>query len=325
MAQSKKSSDKKKSGRSKDSLQIYARVRGLMPWEPKRVSLKVQGNTVQNKAGKIINSYDFKKVFRPEATNEQCFKVIAMPMISNVLSGFNAVLIAYGQTGSGKTYSMLGKPKLNIVGLLPRMLEAMVSTKSVQKVELSAVEAHGFHVAKIFIYDLFEEHNQVRTLRRFRLSERARNCHWNCPRRQVTDWSLKKGDTTLEMARAQTVEIEGASDAHDRIVYAHAASHFAPTGKNPESSRGHVVFIAKIHQKGASKHETKCSYFVMVDCAGSEGETAFTAEFKAAVTQQVLLCRRLEAGTINTGLSQLQVLGVAVWPYTFSTALPPNN
>ena len=50
------------------------------------------------------------------------------------------------------------------------------------------------------------------------------------------------------------------------------------------------------------------SYFVMVDCAGSEGETAFTAEFKAAVTPQVLLCRRLEAGTINTGLSALQVI-----------------
>merc|ERR1719242_2340282 len=204
-------------------------------------------------------------------------------MISNVLSGFNAVLIAYGQTGSGKTYSMLGKPKLNIVGLLPRMLEQMVNTKSVDKVELSAVEAHGFHVAKIFLYDLFEEHNQV------------------------ADWSLKKGDTTLEMARAKKVQIADAQDAHDRIVYAHNASHFAPTGKNPESSRGHVVFIATIHQK-SSKHQTQVSYFVMVDCAGSEGETAFTPEFKAAVTPQVLLCRRLEAGTINTGLSQLQVI-----------------
>ena len=97
-------SKKKKSGRSADSLQIYARVRGLMPWEPKKVSLKVVGKTVQNKAGKIINSYDFKQVFKPESTNEQCFKIIAMPMISNVLKGFNAVLIAYGQTGSGKTY-----------------------------------------------------------------------------------------------------------------------------------------------------------------------------------------------------------------------------
>jgi len=45
-----------------------------------------------------------------------------------------------------------------------------------------------------------------------------------------------------------------------------------------------------------------------VDCAGSEGETAFTPAFRAAVSEQVLLCRRLEAGTINTGLSQLQVI-----------------
>merc|ERR1740123_3013164 len=164
------------------------------------------------------------------------------------------------------------------------MLEAMVKTPNVEKVELSAVEAHGFHVAKIFLYDLFEEHNQV------------------------PDWSLKKGDTTLEMKRAKKVGIKDAQDAHDRIVYAHAASHFAPTGKNPESSRGHVVFIATIHQQGASKHENQVSYFVMVDCAGSEGETAFTPEFRARVTPQVLLCRRLEAGTINTGLSQLQVI-----------------
>merc|ERR1712129_403643 len=50
------------------------------------------------------------------------------------------------------------------------------------------------------------------------------------------------------------------------------------------------------------------SYFVMLDCAGSEGESAFTPQFRAMVTPQVLLCRRLEAGTINTGLSQLQVI-----------------
>lgn len=254
-----------------------------MPWEPKKVSLKVVGNTVQNKAGKIINSYDFKKVFKPESTNEQCFKIISMPMISNVLKGYNAVLIAYGQTGSGKTYSMLGKPKLGIVGMLPRMLEHMIKQKTVRRVELSAVEAFGHHVAKIFLFDLYEAKNQVK------------------------DWSLKKGITTLEMSRAKSVDIKDAQDAHDKIIYAHAGSHFAPTGKNPESSRGHVSFIAKIHQD-LGQHEEQVSYFIMVDCAGSEGETAFTPEFRAAVTPQVLLCRRLEAGTINTGLSQLQVI-----------------
>merc|ERR1712013_537673 len=85
-------------------------------------------------------------------------------------------------------------------------------------------------------------------------------------------------------------------------------SHFAPTGKNPESSRGHVTFISTIHFTGGDAHTINKAYFVMVDCAGSEGETAFTPEFRARITPQILLCRRLEAGTINTGLSQLQVI-----------------
>merc|ERR1712176_1410562 len=152
-----------------------------------------------------------------------------------------------------------------------------------KRVELSAVEAFGHHVAKIFLFDLFNKENQVK------------------------DWSLKKGVTTLEMSKANSTDITDAQDAHDKIIYAHAASHFAPTGKNPESSRGHVSFIAKIHQD-LGQHESQISYFIMVDCAGSEGETAFTPEFRARVTPQVLLCRRLEAGTINTGLSQLQVI-----------------
>eukprot|EP01083_Nonionella_stella_P071268 191319_1 len=276
-------SKKGKGKRDKDSLQIYARVRGLMPWEPKKVSLKVVGNTVQNKSGKIINSYDFRKVFKPESTNEQCFTIIAMPMIGNVLKGFNAVLIAYGQTGSGKTYSMLGKPKLNIIGILPRMLEYMCNQRNVSKVELSAVEAFGHHVAKIFLFDLYDPVNQVK------------------------DWSLKKGITTMAMAKARKEKIGDANEAFDKIIYAHAASHFAPTGKNPESSRGHVSFIASVHQD-LGGHQQQVSYFIMVDCAGSEGETAFTPEYRASVSPQVLLCRRLEAGTINTGLSQLQVI-----------------
>merc|ERR1712228_1132038 len=73
-------------------------------------------------------------------------------------------------------------------------------------------------------------------------------------------------------------------------------------------SRGHVTFVATVHQTSGDAHTENTSYFVMLDCAGSEGESAFTPEFRARVTPQVLLCRRLEAGTINTGLSQLQVI-----------------
>ena len=46
----------------------------------------------------------------------------------------------------------------------------------------------------------------------------------------------------------------------------------------------------------------------MVDCAGSEGECAFTPDFKASVHKETLIARRSEANTINTGLLQLQVI-----------------
>jgi len=245
--------------------------------------LAIVGNKVQNKAGKIINEYDFERVFKPTQENEEVFKVVVLPMISNVLKGYNAVLIAYGQTGSGKTFSMLGKPKINIVGLLPMMLEHLVRQSSVTKVELSAVEAFGHHVARIELFDLYDPINQTQV------------------------WSDKIGDTSLDMDKALTVPISDANDAHAKIVYAHAASHFAPTGKNPESSRGHVTFVAKVSQQ-RSRLESLISYFVMVDCAGSEGESAFTEDFKARVDKETLIARRLEAGTINTGLSQLQVI-----------------
>ncbi len=129
-----------------------------------------------------------------------------MPMIDNVLQGFNPVLIAYGQTGSGKTFTMLGKPKLGVIGLLPQTLDEFVQKQSVYKLELSAVEAFGHHVAKIELFDLYLPHNQTPV------------------------WSDKKGDTGQEMHKAIRKQVPDVDSAYRLIRYAHAASHFAPTG-----------------------------------------------------------------------------------------------
>ena len=79
-------------------------------------------------------------------------------------------------------------------------------------------------------------------------------------------------------------------------------------GKNPESSRGHVTFVAKVYQEVGDSGQDLVSFFLFLDCAGSEGESAFTAEFKASIDKTTLLSRRLEAGCINTGLSSLQII-----------------
>lgn len=67
-----------------------------------------------------------------------------------------------------------------------------------------------------------------------------------------------------------------------------------------------MAFVAQVNQE--IDGELLTSFFVCVDLAGSEGESAFTKEFVRKVDQATLMARRLEAGVINTGLSQLQVV-----------------
>merc|ERR1712176_994101 len=98
-------------------------------------------------------------------------------------------------------------------------------------------------------------------------------------------------------------------------------SHMAPTLKNPHSSRGHTCYFARIKMKGLED-----VYFIAVDLAGSEGQTAlgtkdeFVAGLKLAMDKgklklnkkmmsrldEMYKIRSLEAGCINNGLTQLQ-------------------
>lgn len=42
------------------------------------------------------------------ATQEDVFDVVARPVVSSALEGFNSTIFAYGQTGSGKTFTITG-------------------------------------------------------------------------------------------------------------------------------------------------------------------------------------------------------------------------
>jgi len=269
-----------------DSLKIYARVRKIMPWEPKKKAIKFTDKNIEasnSKSRHKAQSYEFSTVFGPSHNNRQCFENICEPMCKQVLDGFNAVLIAYGQTGSGKTHSLLGKPKRNVLGILPMVMEYFLKCENVT-VTLAAVEAFGHHVNKIELYDLFNENSQSKS------------------------WAEKWSKTSLEERETVFVTPEDGEHAIKLVTKAQQASHFAPTGKNPESSRGHISFIVKVIQEKKSECQKLESYFVIVDLAGSEGETAFTPEFKRKVDPSTLMARRLEAGVINNGLSQLQII-----------------
>merc|ERR1719499_2348908 len=140
-----------------ESARIYCRSRCIFSWEPPATSVMIKGSTIINNVNNRKKAYQFTQIFNENCDNEQCFNGICRPLITNVLDGHNAVLIAYGQTGSGKTHTLVGKPKDNVLGLLPRTLNALFDVPSVTKIELSVTEAYGVHVARIEIFDLLAD------------------------------------------------------------------------------------------------------------------------------------------------------------------------
>jgi len=97
--------------------------------------------------------------------------------------------------------------------------------------------------------------------------------------------------------------VETKDDCFELVHYAQQASHFAPTGKNSHSSRGHLVFVVDVVNVDGLR-----AHLVLCDLAGSEGESALTPEFAASVSKPTLTARRLEAGIINIGLLDLQMI-----------------
>jgi Cdc6-like AAA superfamily ATPase len=51
------------------------------------------------------------QVFGPSAKQKDLYDQAVIPIVNEVLEGFNCTIFAYGQTGTGKTYTMEGDSK----------------------------------------------------------------------------------------------------------------------------------------------------------------------------------------------------------------------
>jgi kinesin family protein 11 len=73
----------------------------------------------QNIAGKHIDRvFTFDKVFGPSAQQKDLYDQAVVPIVNEVLEGFNCTIFAYGQTGTGKTYTMEGECRRSKVCIL---------------------------------------------------------------------------------------------------------------------------------------------------------------------------------------------------------------
>ena len=116
---------------SSSNVQVYCRVRPMNEMERDRERLLSSVVTVTPPDTIVLTEEDnnhpftFDYVFDEESTQESLFNRIALPVIHEVIKGYNGTIFTYGQTASGKTYTMEGTNDSGTAGIIPRSAIAL--------------------------------------------------------------------------------------------------------------------------------------------------------------------------------------------------------
>ncbi|KAE9139161.1 hypothetical protein PF007_g1089 [Phytophthora fragariae] len=206
--------------------------------------------------------FTFDHVFGEEDNQKTVFENVALPVVQDIMDGYNATIFAYGQTSSGKTYTMEGAnidhPELQ--GIIPR-----TATEIFNNV-LNADENMEF-IVKVSYIEIYME--RIRDLLDPYKSKVNLQVREDAQRgifvEGMTEMCVTSDEELLAAMRA---------GAANRAV--------AATGMNEGSSRSHSVFMVTLFQRNLENQATKAGKLYLVDLAGSE----MSIKNKAVVNEQ---------------------------------------
>lgn len=92
-------------GGGKQNVRVICRIRPTNKKELENGGVVCVKHTEQNievKWDGSENKFNFDRIFGPESIQSEVFSFSALPLIQDVLNGYNATIFAYGQTGTGK-------------------------------------------------------------------------------------------------------------------------------------------------------------------------------------------------------------------------------
>lgn len=248
----------------------------------------------QNIAGKHFDRvFTFDKVFGPLAQQKDLYDQAVIPIVHEVLEGFNCTIFAYGQTGTGKTFTMEGECKRSKsgpngelpvgAGVIPRAVQQIFETLESQNAEYSV---------KVTFLELYNE--EITDL----LAPEE------LPKASADDKQKKllplmedgKGGVLVRGLEEEIVT--SATEIFTLLERGSAKRRTAETLLNKQSSRSHSLFSITIHIKEATpegEELIKCGKLNLVDLAGSENISRSGAREG----------RAREAGEINKSLLTL--------------------
>ncbi|XP_050213876.1 kinesin-like protein KIN-5B [Mercurialis annua] len=279
------------------NVQVLLRCRPLSDEEqkanvPKVIlcnELKREVNVLQNVANKQLDRvFNFDKVFGPKAQQRSIYDQAIVPIVNEVLDGFNCTVFAYGQTGTGKTYTMEGGMR-NKGGDLPA--EAGVIPRAVRQIFDTLEAQNADYSMKVTFLELYNE--EITDL--LAPEDNARSTE----DRQRKPISLMEDGKGCVVVRGLEEEaVYSANEIYTLLERGSAKRRTADTLLNKHSSRSHSVFSITVHIKEATigdEELIKCGKLNLVDLAGSENISRSGAREG----------RAREAGEINKSLLTL--------------------
>ncbi|KAJ4772189.1 Kinesin-related protein [Rhynchospora pubera] len=245
--------------------------------------------TQKNAINKHVDrTFTFDKVFGPKSKQKDVFDHAVVPLVNEVLEGYNCTIFAYGQTGTGKTYTMEGGGTKMQNDELPN--DAGVIQRAVRRI-FEILENQGTEYSmKVSFLELYnEEITDLLAPEEIKFTEEK-------TKKPIALMEDGKGGVFV---RGLEEEIVGSAGEIYKILEKGSAKRkTAETLLNKQSSRSHSIFSITIHIKESTpegEELIKCGKLNLVDLAGSENVSRSGAKEG----------RAREAGEINKSLLTL--------------------
>jgi len=228
-----------------------------------------------------VSTFRFDEVFGTQATQVNVYEASVLPLVKNVIEGYNCSALMYGQTGSGKTHTMLGPPNMafdntDSRGIIPRALCDIFSEidagagADACEVSVSFLEVYQEKVYDLLNPQYFERERRDGTIEKRRVDLRMREA--------------TKHD--VRVVGAQNESVKTVPEALQVLEKGRKNRQTAATKMNTDSSRSHCIFTinvrSPIENDARTSPEGGCAYRIgtlwLVDLAGSEqvGKTGAT-------------------------------------------------
>ncbi|XP_046450397.1 kinesin-like protein KIF11-A [Daphnia pulex] len=249
------------------NIQVFVRVRPASSQEKAtRSPIVVKTQTSNKKEVQVVEksslkkSFSFDRVFGSIAKQIDVYRVVAAPLVNEVLAGYNCTVFAYGPTGTaGKTFTMEGdrRDKLSssckidsFSGIIPRTLSDLFDELRIQEVD-GTVRVSFIEISNEDIYDLLSGTDDTTKL---------------C----LYDDATKKGSVIIR--GMEEVTVHNNNEVYSILAKGSLKRQTIATLMNAHSSRSHTIFSITVHIKENNDGEEpmKIGKLNLVDLAGSE-------------------------------------------------------